>query len=451
MNKSLLLNVCWLAIAVAAFVVGRITVAPGDDSATSESGRNGGSAIRRGPDGTPLPGSRGDRSESRGGRGIGDNSDGVPTVTVGQFLRESDSLQANKLFADLLLGLDADNAPAIFDQLVENRVEDQRIGLFLEAWGKLDGAAAMEAVANLQGDGRRRAMASLSVISGWATVDPEAAKAHIAGAEEGWEKAMLNQGFVSGLAKSDPLAATDYVLELEAAQQANPEGQNGDDRWRGFAFDRQLDAIANEQLRRGTTEATSWAESLPEGSIKAAAFDRVAEKFASDDPEAAAEWIKSHAGNEYAERGVREVVEELARRDPAQAASWIEELPADSQPRAMAETFNRWTREDPVAAGEYLTSMPQSPVRDSAVSSFARELDREDPSTAAQWAATIGDAEMRTETLSSVARSWLRTNPDQAKQWLPTSGLTQEAQENAIRDAERGGDRGDWRGRGPGR
>jgi hypothetical protein len=257
---------------------------------------------------------------------------------------------------------------------------------------------------------------------------------------------------VSGLAKTDPAAATAYVLLLEAAQRAeaenNPEQRRGDDRWRGFEFDRQIDTIANEQIRRGMPVATQWAEDLPEGDIKSSAFDRVAENFAREDPAAAAEWIKRHANEEYSDRGVREVAEELARKDPAVAASWISELPEARQSTAMRETLERWTREDPVAAGEYLTVMPSGQIRDSAVSSFARELDREDPQVAAQWAASIANEEMRQETLQSVARSWVRTNADEAKLWLPNSGLSPEAQQNVLRDAERGDDRRGDGGRG---
>ena len=54
------------------------------------------------------------------------------------------------MFADLLLGLDAENAREIFDVLRENRRNGrenwQQMALFLEAWGKLDGATAMAAI-----------------------------------------------------------------------------------------------------------------------------------------------------------------------------------------------------------------------------------------------------------------------------------------------------------------
>ena len=50
----------------------------------------------------------------------------------------------------------------------------------------------------------------------------------------------------------------------------------------------------------GMPNATAWAENLPEGTIKASAFDRIADRYASEDPAAAAEWVRSHADQEYA-------------------------------------------------------------------------------------------------------------------------------------------------------
>ncbi len=66
------------------------------------------------------------------------------------FLNEGDALEANKMFADLLLNLTADNAREIFDALRESGRAvgnfGRDMGLFLQAWGRLDGQKAIEAV-----------------------------------------------------------------------------------------------------------------------------------------------------------------------------------------------------------------------------------------------------------------------------------------------------------------
>lgn len=450
MKNIAILNFVWLGVAVAAFLIGRSDPAVDGQDGQENGGRSESGLSQRG--GSSRTGGRSQDGSVAGGNPSDGRSTGASGVTVSQYQSETDALVANKLFADLLLELRPENAREVFDALLERQKggEDtgQQMGLLLEAWGKLDGEAALAAVADMGGDGRRRGFASISAMKGWASKDPEGAKAHLTGLEGGFEKGMLTQGVVSGLASTDPEAATAFVLELDAAISAEGEG-GGDNRWRGFAVDRQMEAIAKAQLQQGMNKATSWAESLPEGSLKSSAFDQVAEGYAQNDPEAAAEWVKRHADQEYAERAVREIAEELSRTDAAAAVSWAEELPEATQGSAMRESMERWTRDDPTAAGNYLTTMDESPARDAAVSSFARTFDREDPAIAAEWAASIGNEEMRTETLESVARSWVRSNADEAKAWLPDSGLSQESQQKVIEDASRGGgrDRGFGRGR----
>lgn len=440
MKKIIVLNLVWLGVAVAAFLLGRSDQASQAAAADGNGEGNSAGLSRRGG----SSGSSGTGGGVNTKPGEAGGAGGFRTgVSVAQYQQERDALVANKLFAELLLELRPENAREVFDALLDRdkngEETGQQMSLFLEAWGKLDGEAALAAVGELGGDGRRRGFASISAMKGWASVDPESAKAHLEGLEGGFEKGMLTQGVVSGMALSDPEAATAYVIELDAARDA----EGGDDRWRGYAVDRQLESIAKVQMQRGMTQATAWAESLPDGSIKSSAFDRVAESYARNDPKAAAEWVMDHADQEYADRAVREVSEELAREDPEAAVNWAANLPEATQGSAMRESMERWTRDDPTAAGNYLTTMNESPARDAAVSSFARTLDREDPALAAEWASSIGNEETRSQTLESVARSWIRTNADEAKSWLPDSGLSQEAQQRVIEEgSRRGGDRG---------
>lgn len=454
MNKTILIHGAWLLVSVGAFAIGGKVLSSKSSSDVAPDETRGGrlSAVPESAGSGELKAAVTLDTDIAVGyenalRSLA--SGGDTKAFVKAFLNEGDALEANKMFADLLLNLTADNAREIFDALRESGRADgnfgRDMGLFLQAWGRLDGQKAIEAVADLGSDGRRRAFGSMSAMEGWASTDAEAAKAYAASAEGGWEKGMMVQGLISGIARTDPAAATSYVLEMEAERLAAvASGDPGtEDRWRGFAVDRQMQVIAEAQMRRGTDEATTWAEGLPDGELKAAAFDQVAENYVKNDPAGAAKWVADHAAEEYAQRAVREIAEEFGRSDPAAAIAWANELPEKSQPAAMSEAFQEWTRSDPAAASEYLSTMDPSAARDSAVGSFARELDREDPAAAAEWAGSIGNPEMRTETLQSVGSSWMRTDPEGAKAWLPTSGLSQEAQTKIIEQpAER-----DW-GRG---
>lgn len=450
----LFLNLAWLIAVIGAFAIGR-TFESSESTEESAAASPTNASSYRTNSGGRAPGKRG--TEQQGSR-FGSPSNGRTGVSLDGYLRETDALVKNKMFADLLLEMDTQKAEEIFLALSKNgrngRENWQQMSLFLEAWGKLDGPAAIAAIGEMDGDSRRRGFSGGTVVRGWASVDPEGAKAYVAGIESERERRELTDGLVRGMATADPAGATQYVLQAAAkseAERANSEnGGRDDDRWRRFSYDRQLEAIASVQLQKGTAEATSWAEALPDGDIKSSAFDRVAESIARDDPEAAAAWILGHADKEYANRGVREVAEELARKDPAAAVAWAEKLPEASQASTLSQTVERWTREDPTAAGEYLAGMSPSAGRDVAISSFAREYDREDPQTAVQWVGSIANEELRMETLESVARSWARSNQEEAQNWLPNSGLSAEAQQRVLQEASRGGDRRGPRDRGRG-
>ena len=440
MKKSFILHAIWLSIAVIAFLYGRTSTqsAKGPEDSAREVKRTSKSLVTRA--------GKGSQAGKRPGLSLSGTRGTQSRVTISQFLNERDSLVANQLFAELILSMDASSAQSIFEDLRKRRGDgsEAQMTLFLRAWGQLDGASAMKAIEGMSRDPRRQAQAGIAAITGWASADPEGAKAHLEGIENGMVKGVLAQGIVNGLASSDPDAATDFVLELDQAQRSaaeNSSAEEGERQWwdrgRAYAFDRQLDTIATAQIERGMSNATAWAEQLPEGTIKASAFDRVADQFAREDPAAAAEWVKRHADQSYAERAVREVAEELGRENPEAAVRWVADLPEVTQSRAINQSMERWTREDPVSAGNFLREMEPSASRDAAVRSYANELDGSDPQMAAEWAGSIANDEIRSETLNGVARSWIRRDPEEARAWLPSSGLSAEQQERIVRDADR--------------
>ena len=153
--------------------------------------------------------------------------------------------------------MDASSAGGIFEELKNKRGQgsDEQMSLFLRAWGQIDGSAAMEAIDEFKKDPRRQAQAGIAAISGWASKDPEGAKAYLASVDNEMARGVLTQGIVSGMASTDPDGATDYVLELDQIQRAQvadadtrEERRQWLDRGRAYAFDRQLDTIATAQI-----------------------------------------------------------------------------------------------------------------------------------------------------------------------------------------------------------
>ena len=102
-----------------------------------------------------------------------------------------------------------------------------------------------------------------------------------------------------------------------------------------------------------------------------------------------------------------------------------------------------WARQDAAAAGEYLSTLSDSPERDAAVEGYATRVSREDPVAAMEWADTISDSSTREEAVLEVARDWYRIDRTAAETWIQDSGLGEAAvQTITSRDNNRGGGRG---------
>jgi len=453
MNKFIILNAVWLAVAGITFAVGRMTAQPDENGkdVSQEKGARGSSSL------SAINGQQG--KASGGGVAIGSGggenfllkhmlaeqgvlaAEGM-TAAMREAMAETDPVKRSLMMAQLMQSLTAENAKsalAVLRESPDRRENFQYFALLNYAWGQVDGKAA---IANaMEQGGRGGAYGAMSVLSGWAGTDPEGAKEWIAGQEDGREKSMYMNGLVDGLAKSDPAAATEYVLSM-------PGPEEGEDDPRG----RYIDNIAGEMLKQGVDAASTWADGLPEGSLRASALSEVAEYYARQDISAAAAWVEAYAGSEDANRAVREIADRWANDSPQEAAEWVSGLPADSQGGAMRTVFSEWAQEEPVEAANYLTDMAASPARDSAVSGFSMRFAGEDPTTAMEWTDSIANADMREETQVMVARQWLRQDEEAAQAWA-VENLSEEAQaqmQSRGGGFDRGGfDRGGG-GRGPG-
>ena len=332
------------------------------------------------------------------------------TAAMKDVLGEDDPLKRAALMSALLAQLTPENAKAAWAVMKETRGSGRRgpggdssRQLFLNAWGRVDGKAALtELMAVTEGEngeegrggrgGRDRGrgmMDTYSALTGWATADGENAAEFVDGLEDDRMKGMYMSGVVRGMLVNDVDDDVDYV------------------------------------------------SSLPE--------------FVQEDLQGAVAWVAEHAGEAYANDAVEEVAEQWAEKDPQAVIEWGASLPESAQADVYSEALDEWTERDPLAASEYLASMPSSAAKDSAVEGFATELAKTDPESAVVWAQTIGNESLRAEALTDVAQNWFRQDQAAVEAWLPTSGLSEEAQNTVTTSQSRGGDFGRGGGRGRGR
>ena len=365
-------------------------------------------------------------------------------------LNENDVLRRSVLFAKLLEELTPENAKTAFETFKEERSGRRRgpmanngneMALLLTAWGRTDGKGVIEELTALREE--REASGDLEVarrnrndgngptidgdggmldffvaMSGWATTDPEAAKAYVDSlAEDDRRARMFGASIVRGMMVNGVGDAMQFIGEI-------PQ----DDPMRG----RYMGMVAGEMLEQGVESARSWVEGLDDPELQAGAMSRVVGELASEDLDSALEWVSQYADNENAGRAFGRVAEEWARDDPLEALEWAADLPENAQVSAYAQIIDEWTKQDAFEASKYLAEMPASIAKDSAIAEFSRELVDDDPLAALQWAGTIGDDENRVRAVSEIAQEWYQFDQTAAGAWLETSGLDAETQQKVM-------------------
>ena len=149
---------------------------------------------------------------------------------------------------------------------------------------------------------------------------------------KGADKEGLTQSLINGLAKSDFAGALKYAGALENKEERGRAAQT----------------LAREMIRTGGVEgATSWLVSLTDPTMKAGAFDTVAQQLMRSDPEQAAAFIRKNAGEEYAAGAAPSFAANLSRKDVQQGLEFAATLTGSAQARAYGKSsavgWNRTT------------------------------------------------------------------------------------------------------------
>lgn len=312
---------------------------------------------------------------------------------------EPDPLKRNRMLAELMEQLTPENieaAMAAVRAAGEGPDVFRELALLTYAWGQMDPDKALAYVA--ERGGRGSVFGTASVLSGWASRDPDAAYSWFKDQEvEGFQRRFYARGLMDGLAQQDLEAATRLAIEESDADLKSQF----------------LQTVTRQRVRtEGVASTRAWVEDLladqEMGSSQAGEVaGELADRWADDDPQAAADWAGS------------------LENEPAAKA-------------AAAASLREWGRGDPTAASAYLNKMEPSPVRDSAIDAFASTIVREDPKAAVIWAGSIGDEEARLSAQVANAQIWNSVDPEAAQAWAKDEGFSPEAQAKILEPPPRG-------------
>jgi len=320
--------------------------------------------------------------------------DGVADWKQALFL--SDPLARSQRLAELMSRLTAEDAPAVAAVFEEAGAAGIKFSdehrLFLRAWGKIGGVAAVAHALKHSGEGSDEAVAALG---GWASNAPLQARAWLEALPESEAKETLLLGLLDGWSTTNFEGAAAY------AESRPPSAAR--DRFRELLMQRALRS-------RGIEGAQQWVQRIPADErnrdYKQHAFGDVVQAMLYRDPAAAARWIAELGAREFVSaEAVTNTALKLAESSPTGALDWMRTLnvaDAKGVAKGAGTVMSQWAQVDATAAGAWLQQNSSHPFYERLALGFIRTVAGIDRNAARAWADTIRDEELRSKAMAAL-------------------------------------------------
>jgi len=340
-------------------------------------------------------------------------------------LFEPDPVLRTQRIAALLSSLTPELAPTVaatFEQAKQSGIQfGEEYRLFLRAWGKLDGAKAMEYVRQKDEYTPEQSAA----LAGWASANANQARAWVEALADGDAKEGLIYGLLDGWSMSDFAKAAAYA-------ESRPRSDARDE-FRKLLLQRAL-------ATGGVGAAQQWVQQIPDDEhnqlYKQRAFDDVIQTMLYRDPSAAAHWIAQNANQAFTiGTAVADTASKMAQSAPIETLNWLQTLPGLNETQrdnGAAAAMNQWAEQDPRAAGNWLAQNPQNPSYDRLAGQYALAIAEEHPEVAREWVQSITDENARLKAEMENARAYLKKAGEAGKENLLAAGYSQEAIDQAA-------------------
>jgi hypothetical protein len=181
----------------------------------------------------------------------------------------------------------------------------------------------------------------------------------------------------------------------------------------------------------GFSQASTWANALPNAKLKKGAFEDLSESFSRDRPEEVAGWLEAHANEKYSAKAFENLGKRWSETDPESSIDYFSNLPdGKSQEVGIKSSISNWAKQDPLAAGDWLNERESGPKLDSALAAYESTVSTKDGGAAMEWAIAITNKKLQHKTIEKVGQEWYRQDKDAVEAWLPSSGLSKTAQKS---------------------
>ena len=215
-------------------------------------------------------------------------------------------------------------------------------------------------------------------------------------------------GMITGTAANDPKLAFKLIAELGI--------KDGDEAIRKIAS-----APKNSEERTATlTALRAYLITLPEGEMRdmvsRKALGSLAQNAVGEGFEAGSKWLENAALTSEQLKAVCAISSSIKREESGKWIEWIgTKLPVEKCGDSIRQMVHNWTDEDYQAAGKWLATTPDGPIKNISIHRYAETVANYEPESAAQWAMTLPPGKDRDQTLKSIHERW-PANDEAAKE-----------------------------------
>ena len=241
-----------------------------------------------------------------------------------------------------------------------------------------------------------------SALSQWASDDPAAARLWLENnSPENEESAeYLKAALVRGMARSDSQGALSELL-------AQPK-----------SFGRSaIDFLLEEQAREGSGALFTFLNSIPTdtGDLRVVALQKAAKQLSQEMIPGALKFSNGLTNSQERVAFQESLANRWALLEPREALAWASDL---EQPRVLAAVAKQWSRQEPLAASEWLEGQRGSQGYDLSARSVAWAVVGLDPDLAFSQVAQMKSEGLRRETSEQLGRFWISDQPQVAEAFL---------------------------------
>lgn len=240
------------------------------------------------------------------------------------------------------------------------------------------------------------------------------------------------------LASQAPSARRDEVIRMALHQISETDARTAatwaETHLTGPELNNTLIAIAANWARQNGAEAASYFLKRPTTAERDAAAEQIFFSWATNEPAAAMEALKSESGwGELTPTLRRAALAAWAKSEPEAACAASLAISRSLQdPATFANTLANWATMDLDASSTWLlTNLPASPERSVAAAELAIIFAHQAPETGVEWLDKLTLGPERNAAASALASAWARSSAAEAAQWA-ASGTSPDLSDDAL-------------------